>query len=91
MESLALVVSLMLLGEVLFGVATIVFAALARFKGRFARTSLVLIAVLAVEAVWALWLLPAFGFPSLIALGIAVVLRWWPRRGGPTPDVKSTV
>lgn len=79
MESLALVVSFMLLGEVLLGLATIVFAVLARFKGRFARTSHVLIAVLAVETVWALWVLPAFGFPSLVALGIAVVLRWWPR------------
>ena len=79
MESLALVVSLMLLGEVFLGLATIVFAILARFKSRFARTSLVLIAVLAVETVWALWVLPALGFPSLIALGIAVVLRWWPR------------
>ena len=80
MESLALVVSLMLLGEVLLGLAVIVFAVLARFKGKFQRTSLVLIAVLAVETVWALWVLPAFGIPSLIALGIAVVLRWWPRR-----------
>ena len=79
MESLALVVSLMLLAEVLLGLAAIVFAVLARFKRRFARTSLVLIAVLAVETVWALWVLPAFGFPSLIALGSAVVLRWWPR------------
>lgn len=79
MESLALVVSFMLLGEVLLGLAAIVFAVLARFKRRFARTSLVLIGLLAVEAAWALWILPAFGFPSLIALGVAVVLRWWPR------------
>lgn len=81
MESLALVVSVMLLGEVLLGVATIVFAVLVRFKGKFARTSLVLISVLAVEAVWALSILPAFGFPPLFALLIAVLLRWWHRRG----------
>ena len=80
MESLALVVSLMLLGEVLLSLAAIVFAVMARFKGKFRRTSLVMIAVLAVETVWALWVLPAFGFPSLIALGVAVVLRWWPCR-----------
>lgn len=91
MESLALIVSLMLLGEVLLGLAAIVFAVLARFKGKFARTSLVLIAVLAVETVWALWILPAFGFPSLISLGIAVVLRWWPRRGEPKTGRSSTV
>ena len=82
MESLALVVSLMLLGEILFGVAAIVFAMLARFKGRFKRTSLVVIGLLAVETAWALSVLPAFGFPSLIALGIAVVARWWPRMTG---------
>ena len=57
MESLALVVSLMLLGEVLLGLVVIVFAVMARFKGKFHRTSL-----------------------ALIALGIAIVLRWWPRR-----------
>lgn len=79
MESLALVVSFMILGELLFGFATIVFAVFARFKGRFTRTSLVLIGLLAVETAWALSALPAFGLPSFIALGIAVVLRWWPR------------
>lgn len=91
MESLALVVSFMLLGEVLLGLAAIVFAVLARFKGKFARTSLVLIAVLAVETAWALWTLPAFGIPSLIALGIAVLLRWWPNRRDFTSGAKPTV
>lgn len=80
MESLALVVSIMLLAEVLLGLVVIVFAAIARFNGRFRRTALVLLVFLAVETVWALWVLPAFGMPSLIALGIAVVLRWWPPR-----------
>lgn len=79
MESLALVVSLMLFGEVLLGLAAIVLALIARFKSKFQRTALVLIGLLAVETAWALWALPAFGMPSLIALGIAVVLRWWPR------------
>ena len=78
MESLALVVSFMLLGEVLLGLAAIIFAVLARFRDRFSRTALVFIALLTVETVWALWVLPAFGFPSLIAIGIAVVVRWWP-------------
>ena len=91
MESLALVVSFMILGELLFGVATIVFAVLARFKGRFPRTSLVLIALLAVETAWALSVLPAFGFPSLVALGIAVVLRWWPKRRDSKSGTKPTV
>ena len=79
MESLALVVSLMLLAQVVFGLAVILFAALARFKGKFRRTSIVLLILLAAETAWALWVLPAFGVPSLIALAIAAVLFWWPR------------
>ena len=79
MESLALIVSLMFLAELLLGVGAITFAALARFKGKFSRTSIALIIVLAVETAWALWVLPAFGMPSLVALVIAVVVRWWPR------------
>ena len=70
----------MLLAQVVFGLAVIVFAALARFKGRFRRTAIVLLALLAVETAWALWVLPAFGVPSLIALAIAALLFWWPRR-----------
>ncbi len=80
MESLALVVSLMFLAEVLLGLAAIVFAALARFRGRFRRTAITLLVLLAAETAWALTILPAFGVPSLVALGIAVVLFWWPRR-----------
>jgi hypothetical protein len=79
MESLALVVSLMFLAQVVFGLAVIVFAALARFKGKFRRTAIVLLILLAAETVWALWVLPAFGVPSLIALAISAVLFWWPR------------
>lgn len=81
MESLALIVSLMLLAQVVFGLAVIVFAALARFRSRFRRTAIVLLALLAVETAWALWVLPAFGVPSLIALAIAALLFWWPRGG----------
>jgi hypothetical protein len=79
MESLALLVSLMFLAQAVFGLAVIVFAALARFKGRFRRSAIVLLALLAVETAWALWVLPAFGVPSLIALAISAVLFWWPR------------
>lgn len=74
----------MLLGQLLLGLATIVFAALARFKGSFRRTAIVFMIALAVETVWALSVLFAFGVPSLCALGIAVVLFWWPRRSRTT-------
>jgi hypothetical protein len=81
MESLAFVVTLMLLAQVLVALAVIVFASLARFRGRFRRTTLVLIGLLAVETAWALWVLPAFGTPSLIALVISVAIFWWPGKG----------
>jgi hypothetical protein len=81
MESLAILVMLMLLAEVLFALSVIVFASLARFRGRFRRTALVLIVLLAVETAWALWVLPAFGTPSLIALVISVAIFWWPGKG----------
>ncbi len=79
MESLALVVSLMALAQVVFGLSVILFAALARFKGKFRRTAIVLLILLAAETAWALSVLPAFGVPSLIALAVSAVLFWWPR------------
>jgi hypothetical protein len=79
MESLALLVTFILLAQVVFGLAVILFAALARFKGKFRRTSIVLLILLAAETAWALWVLPAFGVPSLIALAVSAVLFWWPR------------
>lgn len=79
MESLAAVVTLMLLAQVLLALSVVVFASLARFRGRFRRTALVLIVLLAVETAWALWVLPAFGTPSLIALVISVAIFWWPK------------
>jgi hypothetical protein len=85
MESLAVVVTLMLLAQVLAAAAVIVFASLARFRGRFRRTALVLILLLAVETVWALWVLPAFGTPSLIALVLAAGIYWWPKRRSARP------
>ena len=79
MESLALLVTFILLAQVVFGLAVILFAALARFKGKFRRTAIVLLILLAAETAWALWVLPAFGAPSLIALAVSAVLFWWPR------------
>jgi hypothetical protein len=70
----------MLLAQVLFALAVIVFAILARLRGRFPRTALTLIVLLAVETAWALWVLPAFGTPSLIALVLAAGIYWWPQR-----------
>jgi len=85
MESLALFVTLMLLVQVLFSLAVIVFAILARFRGRFRRTGLTLIVLLAIETAWALSVLPAFGAPSLIALVMAAGIYWWPKRRSARP------
>lgn len=79
MESLAILVTFMLLTEILFGLLVIIFAALARFRGRFRRTAFVLIVLLAIETGWALWILPAFGFPSLVALALSAGLYWIPK------------
>jgi hypothetical protein len=75
----------MLLAQVLFALAVIVFAILARFRGRFHRTALTLIGVLAIETVWALCVLPAFGAPSLIALMLSAGIYWWPKRRSTRP------
>ena len=84
MESLAVVVSLLLLAELLFGLLAVTFAALARFRGRFRRTAQILIALLTIETIWALWILPAFGVPSLVALVLSVGIFWWPKKRSPT-------
>ena len=75
----------MFLAEVLFALAVVAFAIVARFRGRFRRTALVLIVLLAVETMWALWVLPAFGTPSLIALVLAAGIYWWPKRRSARP------
>jgi hypothetical protein len=85
MESLAALVALMLLAQVSFALAVIVFAILARLRGRFPRTALTLIVLLAIETAWALWVLPAFGTPSLIALVLSAGIYWWPKRRSVRP------
>ena len=85
MESLALVVTFMLLAQVLFALAVVAFSIVARFRGRFRRTALVLIVVLAIETAWALSVLPAFGVPSLVALALSAGIFWWPKRRSARP------
>jgi hypothetical protein len=80
MESLAVLVTLLLLAQVLFALVVIAFAIVARFRGRFRRTALTLVVLLTIETAWALWVLPAFGIPSLIALILALGIYWWPKR-----------
>jgi hypothetical protein len=79
MESLAILVMFMFLAELLFGLLVVIFAALARFRGRFRRTALVLIVLLAIETAWALSIQFAFGVPSLVALALSAGLYWLPK------------
>jgi hypothetical protein len=48
MESLAILVTFLLLAQVLVALTVLVFASLARFRGRFRRTAIVLIVLLAI-------------------------------------------
>jgi hypothetical protein len=86
MESLAILVTFLLLAQVLVALTVLVFASLARFRGRFRRTAIVLIVLLAIETAWALWVLPAFGTPSLIALVMAAGIYWWPKHRSTRPS-----
>jgi hypothetical protein len=75
----------MFLAEVLFALAVVAFSIVARSRGRFRRTALVLIVLLAIETAWALSVLPAFGFPSLFALALSAGIYWWPKRQSARP------
>jgi len=79
MESLALLVGGMYLGEILFGLVTLGFAITYRAKAKFGVTSLVLISILALETAVAMQMV-AFGLPALICLVPAALLRFLPRR-----------
>lgn len=85
MESLAILVTFLLLAQVLVALTVLVFASLARFRGRFRRTAIVLIVLLAIETAWALWVLPAFGTPSFIALVLSAGIYWWPKHQSSRP------
>lgn len=82
MESLALIVSLMLLAELILGATVLTFNIVFRVRGKFAKTTLFLLVVLAIETAWALSILPAFGYPSLAFLLVAALLRFLPNRKG---------
>jgi hypothetical protein len=76
MESLALLVTFLLLIQVLFGTVTLTFAILYRRRGTFKLTSQILIGLLALQTIWALSVQPAFGYPSLVFLVAAGLVRF---------------
>ncbi|NBR24854.1 MAG: hypothetical protein EBU08_14000 [Micrococcales bacterium] len=76
MESLALLVTFLLLIQVFLGAVTLTFAILFRRRGTFKLTSQILIGLLALQTIWALSVLPAFGYPALVFLIAATLVRF---------------
>jgi heme A synthase len=76
MESLAIVITLLLLIQVLLGAVALTFAILFRRRGTFKLTSMILIGLLALQTIWALSVQPAFGYPSLVFLVAAGLVRF---------------
>lgn len=80
MESLAVLVAVLFIVEIALGIVAIIFSALYRRNHHFKKTTVVLMALLAIQTVWALSLSPAFGFPPLLCLAIASLIRFLPIR-----------
>jgi hypothetical protein len=80
MESLAALVGGLFLAEIALGIATVFLATLSRRQNRFKRFSTILLVILAIQTIWALSLSPAFGFPPLLCLAIASLIRFLPIR-----------
>jgi hypothetical protein len=81
MQDLAIIVSLMLGGEVLLALAVVVFAAIFRFKGKFRRTSMVLTVLIAILAGWFVTLSVPLASPAIVALVAALLFMYVPRFG----------
>jgi hypothetical protein len=80
MEDLAIIVSLMLLTDVLFSLAVVVFAVLYRFRGKFKRTNMVLTALLAVLAGWLFSISIPLAAPAIVALISSLLFMYVPHR-----------
>jgi len=76
MESLALLVTFLLLIQVFLGAVTLTFAILYRRRGTFKLTSQILIGLLALQTIWALSILLPFGYPGLVFLIAAGLVRF---------------
>jgi nitrate reductase gamma subunit len=80
MESLAYLVIALLLAQLLLGAVALVFAILWRAKDKFARTSIVLISLLAAQTVWAFTIpSPVFAYIAITFLVASVSVRFIPK------------
>lgn len=76
MESLAYLVVMIFLIQLLIGVATLTFAILFRKTKKFRLTSILLIAFLGIETLWAYVTVPAFAMASAVFLVSAALVRF---------------
>lgn len=79
MQDLAIIVTLMLGGELLLALAVVVFAAIYRFKGKFKRTSMTMTVLLAMLAGWFVTLSVPLASPALVGLVVSLLFMYVPR------------
>ena len=80
MEDLAIIVTLMLGGELLLALVVVVFAAIYRFKGKFRRTSMFLTVLLAILAGWFVTLSVPLASPAIVGLVASLLFMYVPHR-----------
>jgi hypothetical protein len=80
MESLAYLVMALLLAQIFLGAVALVFAIVWRSKTKFARTSIVLIALLAVQTLWGFNTAAAFGYIAVTFLAASALVRFLPNK-----------
>ncbi len=81
MQDLAIIVSLMLGGELLLAIVVVVFSGVYRFKGKFRRTSMFLTVLLAILAGWFVTLSVPLASPAIVGLVASLLFMYVPRLG----------
>ena len=80
MESLAYLVLGILVAELLFSVAVVVFALIYRLRNKFRKTSMTLTAILAIIAGFLMGQQWQIGLPATISVLIALLLMFAPKK-----------
>ena len=80
MESLAYLVMALLLAQIFLGAVALVFAIIWRSKAKFARTSIVLIALLGLQTLWGFNTAAAFGYIAVTFLAASALVRFLPKK-----------
>jgi ABC-type iron transport system FetAB permease component len=80
MEDLALIVSLMLGGEIIVSLVVVGFALTYRFTGKFRKTTMGLVGVLAIVAGWLFGTSWQMGLPAVVALIASILFIYIPGR-----------